>query len=66
MKTTTGGHTTDITNLKTTTGTHTTDITNLKNADEKLGERIGVLETWKGEWVRIKETEIDAIFNPKP
>ena len=66
LKTTTGGHTTDITNLKTTTGTHTTDITNLKNADEKLGERIGVLETWKGEWVRIKETEIDAIFNPKP
>ena len=66
LSTTVGGHTTDITNLKTTTGTHTTDITNLKAADGKLGERIGDLETWKGGWSRIDDTDIDAIFSPKP
>lgn len=66
LTTTVTGHTTDITNLKTTTGAHTTDITNLKNVGETLGGRIDVLEAWKGEWARIKETEIDAIFNPKP
>ena len=66
LKTTTGTHTTDITNLKTTTGTHATDITNLKTADEKLGDRIGVLENWKGGWSRIEDADIDVIFNPKP
>ena len=65
LSTTVGTHTTDITNLKTTTGTHTTDITNLKDADGKLGERIGALETWKGGWSRINDTDIDAIFSPK-
>lgn len=52
--------------LTTTVGGHTTDIANLKDVDKTLGGRIGALETWKGEWARIKETEIDAIFSPKP
>lgn len=53
----------EVKKLSSTVGEHTTDITNLKEADKTLGGRIGDLETWKGEWSRIDDTDIDTIFN---